>query len=261
MKRKIVLIVLVLTIVGLSALLAALERRSDAEQRMAGDQLKVLSNSVVSTTSSLDEIHAVNLALESNLVTHKAEFSNSLAASQAKCDAAAAELARVEADAQTQAAATVAELARLDKQILELEAHHQDLDAQSNDLHNAITNLEDRIQDTKNKLAKSTGDRTFLINELRQLQARKNALEKDFNNLAVVLKQLHKLKAAITAARIHDWVRRGVYASFNQKGAQRLLHPVVVLPPDTNTVWHVELNQDGGVAITAPYQTNKPAPH
>lgn len=258
MKQKIEIFILSLVVIGLGSLLGLLEYRSAQEQRLSGDQLVVLSNTVSSVISRLDEVNAVNVVLQSNLVAHKASYSNELSVTQAKCDEAAAELAKVQADTKNQALATAAELARLDKEVAELETHHEDLDAQTNGLHSAILNLADRIQETKDKLVRSTGDREFLLYELKELQAKKSALEKDFNDLAVVIKRMHAIKAEVAAARIHDWVRRGVYKSLNQKGGQRLVHPVVVLPPDTNAIWHVDLYPNGGVAITAPVSTNTP---
>ncbi|MGA2175094.1 MAG: hypothetical protein ABSH38_08955 [Verrucomicrobiota bacterium] len=194
------------------------------------------------------------------VLEHRSDEQQRMAASQARREAAAAQLAKVEADAKTNAEATAAQVARLDQQIQDLEAHHQNLDTQSADLHNSITELDAQIKDIKRKLAGAIGDRELLANELKQLQAKKAALEKDFNDLATVRKQLRKVKAEIVAARQRDWIRRGVYASFNQKGGERLVHPVVVLPPNTNSTWNVELQHGGSVTDTTPDSANAPAP-
>jgi hypothetical protein len=46
-------------------------------------------------------LHVVNLTLQSNLAAHQTVFSNELAASQARRDAAAAALAKIEAAPQS----------------------------------------------------------------------------------------------------------------------------------------------------------------
>jgi chromosome segregation ATPase len=261
MKHRVVLIIQVLLVLGFGALWIMFAHKSDQEQRIAANQIRLLSNSVSSALSRLDELRAVNLALETNLAARQAQYSNELAASHASHDAAFAQLAKAEADAKTSAEATAAELARLDKQMLDIQAHHQNLDTESADLHNSIADLDGQIQDAKRKLASSTADQQLLTNELAQLQAKEAALVKDFGDLDAVRKQLSKAKADIAAARQYDLVRRGVYAGFNQKGGERLIHPAVALPSNTNATWTVELKQKDSATVTAPDSTNAPLPH
>jgi DNA repair ATPase RecN len=64
--------------------------------------------------------------------------------------------------------------------IVDIEAHHQNLDTQAASMQNSITNLEVQIKDTKQKVARSTTDRKVLMNELKQLQLKRAALESDF---------------------------------------------------------------------------------
>ncbi|HZM03400.1 MAG TPA: hypothetical protein VFC44_10270, partial [Candidatus Saccharimonadales bacterium] len=87
---------------------------------------------------------------------------------------------------------------------------------------------------------------------LKRLQAEKADLEKKFNDLAVLREQVHKLKEELSIARRLDWIRRGIYETFNQKGGERLIHPVHPLPATNNPSLNVELRQDGGVKIQAP---------
>ena len=122
-------------------------------------------------------------------------------------------------------------------------------------MHISITNLEDQIGMTKRKLASSEGDRAALIRELKDLQARKDDLEKKFNDLAALKEQIHTLREELSIARRLDWIRRGIYETFNQKGAERLLHPAGPLPVNTNSSLNVELRQNGGVKIEAPPPT------
>jgi hypothetical protein len=61
-------------------------------------------------------LHVVNLTLQSNLAAHQTVFSNELAASQARRDAAAAALAKIEAAPQSNSRAAALEVGRLDKE-------------------------------------------------------------------------------------------------------------------------------------------------
>lgn len=243
MKHLPTILVLVV-VLGLAAMLIALNQKATDERQTAVNQMDVLSNAVSSITSRVNELREVNLALESNIALRTAQYSNELAASEARCAAAAAELAQIEADTRSSAQSNSARLAELDKQILDLEARHQGLDSQSVELQGAITNLQGKIDDTRQRLAKSMGDRRLLLGMLKQLMAKRADLERDFNDITTVRNQIRKIKTEIREARIRDWVRRGVYASFNQKGAERLVHPVVVLPPRTNAAWKVELHEN-----------------
>ena len=64
--------------------------------------------------------------------------------------------------------------------IVDLEAHHQNLDTQAASMQNSITNLEVQIKDTTQKVASSTTGREVLMNELKRLQVKRAALESDF---------------------------------------------------------------------------------
>ena len=64
--------------------------------------------------------------------------------------------------------------------IVDLEAHHQNLDTQAASMQNSITNLEVQIKDTTQKVASSTTGREVLMNELKRLQVKRAALERDF---------------------------------------------------------------------------------
>ena len=90
---------------------------------------------------------------------------------------------------------------------------------------------------------------------MKDLQARKDDLEKKFNDLAALKEQIHTLREELSIARRLDWIRRGIYETFNQKGAERLLHPAGPLPVNTNWSLNVELRQNGGVKIEAPPPT------
>ena len=83
----------------------------------------------------------------------------------------------------------------------------------------AITNLTAQIEETKRKLATSEGEKGFLEKELKRLVAEKSELERQFNDLTVLRAQVAKLKEELTIARRIEWIRRGLFASTDEKGA------------------------------------------
>jgi len=165
-----------------------------------------------------------------------------------------------EAKAESKAAAdsNAVMLAQRDEKITELESHNEALDKESAALHVAITNLESRIAATQEKLAKSEGDRTFLLKELKMLQAEKLDLEQKFNNIADVRDQLHKLKVEDGIARRLDLIRRGMYDSFKAKGGEVLIQPSPQAPAPGSSGANVELKQGGGVKIQTSPNTHAP---
>jgi chromosome segregation ATPase len=253
MKDKAPIIVLIIVIVGLGVALIAVHNKATEEKEQADSSIKTLSNNWTSVRASLDEQQAVNRALETNLATTTTEYSNKLAARDAQLAGTQADLAKTQAEAKAKAEADAADMAQRDKKISDLENQNVEWAKESADLHTSITNLEGQISVTQKKLAASEGDRTALIKELKELQAKKDELEKKFNDLAVLKEQVHKLKEELSIARRLDWIRRGIYETLNEKGAERLMHQSrPAPPPDTNSSLKVELKQNGGVKIEAP---------
>ena len=252
MKDKTPIIVLIIVAIGLAVALIVVNNKAKEEKDQADSSIKTLSNNWTSARASLDEQQSVNRALETNLAATKTEYSNKLAARDAQLAGTQAELAK----AQAQAEATAVEVAQRDKKIAGLESQNQELDKESADLRGSISNLETQITVTQKKLAASEGDRAALVKELKELQAKKDQLEKKFNDLAALKEQVHMLKEQLSIARRLDWIRRGIYETLNEKGAQRLVQPAQPVPPETNASLKVELRQNGGVKIQAPAPTN-----
>ena len=125
----------------------------------------------------------------------------------------------------------------------------------------AITNLTAQIEETKRKLATSEGEKGFLEGELKRLVAEKAELERQFNDLKVLRAQVAKLKEELTVARRLDWIRRGLFASNQEKGATRLMQTSTSQqpkPPEPNYDLNVEVSSDGSVKVIPPL-TNTPA--
>jgi chromosome segregation ATPase len=255
MKDKAPIIVLLIVVIGLGVALVAVHYKASEEKEQADSSIKTLSNTVSSVQEKLDEQQTVNHTLETNLAATTTDYSNKLAARDAQLVGTQADLAKAQADAKAQAEAATAEMAQRDKKISDLESQNQQLDKQSMDLRGSITNLEGQITMTKNKLATSEGDKAALMKELKELQAKKDDLERQFNDLAVLKAQVHKLKEQLSIARRLDWIRRGIYETLDEKGSERLIHPVRPLPPETNSSLNVELKQNGEIIIQAPAPT------
>jgi chromosome segregation ATPase len=127
-------------------------------------------------------------------------------------------------------------------------------------LKGSISNLENQIADTQKRLDASEGDKAFLTKELQRLMAEKAELERQFNDLAILKKQVSKLKEELSIARRLEWIREGIFASAEQKGAQKLMQGAnsgAIRPADTNKYdLNVEVNADGTVKVIAPITTN-----
>jgi chromosome segregation ATPase len=259
-KDKAPIFVLVIVAAGLAIGLIVVNNKAAQEKKEADDTITVLSNTVVSKQASLAESQAVNQVLETNLEATKADFSNKLAVSDAALRSTQADLEKTRADAKALAEADAATLAQRDKRIADLETQNVDLDKQSTDLHTTIIGLSDQINLTRKKLDASEGDRTMLMAELQRLQAAKDDLERKFNDLAVLRQQVRKLKQEASLERQLDWMRRGIYQTFNEKGAEQLMkHPTNGPESNTSPSLNVELHQNGDVNIQASPGTNAPA--
>jgi prefoldin subunit 5 len=262
MKNKGLILVLLIVAAGLGVALIVVNNRAADERREASVSLDVQSNTVVSVKKTLAELQAVNQTLETNIAALRTDYSNKLALSDANLQGteAALEKFKAEAKAETKAQADTdaAAMAERDKKIADLESQNQDLDKQAADLRLAITNLQAQITLTQSKLDKSEGNRDLLVQELKNLRAAKEDLEKRFDTIADLRMQLRKLKTDDVIARRLDWMRRGVSASVVEKGGQRLIHPP---PPSSSAAGssaNVELGPNGAVKIQENPATNAP---
>lgn len=150
-----------------------------------------------------------------------------------------------------------AELTKSQDRIAALETEREDLNKKMEDLTASINKLELQITETKSKLAAAEGDKTFLLSELNRLQTEKDALVRQFNNLAALRAQVAKLKEEAAIKQRLEWKRLGVYAMQGQKGAERLMAKTFV-PAGPENRLGVEFYQDGTPRLV-PTATNAPA--
>jgi chromosome segregation ATPase len=258
MNNKALIFVLLLVSVGLGIALIVVNKEAADQKKDAAERSAVASNQVVSVKRQLDELQAVNQTLETNLAASRADFSNKLTLSDANLRTAEANLEKAAAEAKAQADSNAVALMQRDEKISELESENLSLDKEAASLRIAITNVQARIATTQEKLAKSQGDRDFLLKELKVLQDEEADMEKKFNSITAMRDQLRKLKTEAAIARRLDWMRRGMSASFIQKGGELLIQHSPSVPPQASSGTDVELRQGGGVKIQTPAPTNAP---
>ncbi len=262
MKSRIgvVVLFLVLACVGLGIALIVIKQQASDQQRDFVVKSGALSNDLVQTREQFERQKQRNAELESDGDKRKKEF-DALADNYSKLTANLSQVSNTLTTTEAALKASQAETAKRDTRIAELETQNQALDKQAVDLGTAITNLTRQIEDTKRKLATSEGEKGFLEKELKRLMAEKAELERQFNDLAVLRAQVSKLKEELSVARRLDWIRQGLFASTDVKGAQKLMQgPAAsqVKAPKPNYDLNVEVNSDGSVKVVPPL-TNRPA--
>lgn len=262
MKNRIGVIIslLVLACVGLGVALIATRKQASERQRELTENNGTLSNSWVRTHDELDQQKQVNALLESELEKQKKAsdvLTNDYTQVVATLAQVSNDLTRTEAALKT----SREEAAKRDAKIADLEAQNQALDKQAVDLSTAITNLTLQIEETKRKLAASEGEKGFLEKELKRLMAEKAELERQFNDLAVLRAQVAKLKEELSVARRLEWIRQGLFASTEMRGAQKLMQAPAasqVKAPKPTYDLNVEVSADGSVKVIPPL-TNRAA--
>ena len=160
-------------------------------------------------SGKLAEVLQTDLAARSEAVV---SFSNELARVQA-------DLGKVSLDL----AGARAEVGKNQARIIQLEGERDDLAKRMEELNGSIVKLESQIADTEKKLKTAEGDKTVLMAELKRLQGERTELLAQFNNLANLQTQIAKIKEENAIKQRMDWLRTGVYARQNQKGAERLM--------------------------------------
>ncbi len=246
------LIVLILICVVLAvASIWKLKQANDQEHAVAG-RLTSLSNDLAQASTERDQQKQVNKEIEGTVSRQKetlVTLTNSLTETAANLEKSQASLK----SAQDQ-------LTQRDAKIADLESENRALDQRALELSTSITNLTAQIDDTKRKLAASEGDRAFLDKELQRLMSEKAELERQFNDLKILRAQVAKLKEEMNVSRRLAWIRKGLLASSEQKGAEQLMQKTTLAPASRQPAYdlNVEVSADGTVRVIPPL-TNKPA--
>lgn len=253
MKTMIGVIILAVLCLGLGVALFTTKKQATEEKKKDVEIISTLSNKWGETSGKLEEQKQVNLSLEKDVESRKQQFSQLTN----KYSEVAGALVKTEDFLK----ASKEDVAKRDVKIAELEQQNKDLDLRAADLSTALTNLTAQIVDTTGKLARSEGDKAFLEKELKRLMAEKAELERQFNDLVLVRAQVAKLREELNVSRRLEWIRKGLFASDDQKGAQRLMQKTPTpAPADAKGHYdlNVEVNADGSVRVIPPL-TNAPA--
>lgn len=258
MKNQILPIVLGIVCLGLVVAVVSIKKQAGDEKRKDTEEILDLSNKVVKATDDLGEQQRVNSLLEQTNELRKTQ----LVALTNQLVAASNSLVQTATSLKSTQDQMTREIAQRDAKITDLESQNAALDQRANDLTASLTNLTAQIDDTKRKLAASEGDKAFLEKELKRMMTEKAELERQFNDISVLRAQVAKLREEMNVSRRLDWMRRGVFATADQKGAQQLIQsgPAsrAVAPQSTQHYdLNVEVNADGSIKVLPPI-TNAP---
>ncbi len=253
MKNRVGIIVLILVGLGLGIALVTVKRQADSQKQADNRTILTLTNSLVETNRLLEEQKQVSALLEKDLDTQKKSFGElTNTFSQV-----ASNLSTTQASLET----SQKEVARLEAKTADLEAQNQALDKHGQELSASITNLTLQIAETEKKLAASQGDKAFLESELKRMMAEKTEMERQFNDLTVMRARVAKLKDEMIAAQRREWMRMGVFANAETKGAQKLMQGLGAVPGTTTPAasapkpaydLNVEVTADGNVRVIPP---------
>jgi len=256
MKNLIGVIILAVICLGMGVVLITTKKQATEQKAKDGGTILSLSNDVVKATSDLIEQRQVNVLLTNDLSNARSDYSNL----SNKLTDVQATLVKTESSLKASQSA----VAERDQRIAALETQNRELDEKAIDLSAALTNLTTQITETQRKLDASEGDKAFLEKEMKRLMAEKAELERQFNDLAVLRKQVAKLKEELSVARRLEWLRKGLFAQDEQKGAQRLMQlnnpPSTAAKSSTAYDLNVEVNADGSVKVIPPLTNSVAAP-
>ena len=256
MKNRLGLIVLGLLSLGLAIAVITIRNNAVEQKRNDTDAILGFSNKWVETSTKLEDQKQVNAVMEKDLNVRKEaliDLTNNFTTVSSNLSETTANLTKTEANLKT----SQEELTKRDAKIAELETQNQALDKQASELSTSITNLTLQIDDTQKKLQASEGDKAFLEKELKRMMAEKAELERQFNDLTVLRAQVAKLKQELNLARRLEWIRQGLFASSEQKGAQKLMQGFNGGPTQAKAArpaydLNVEVGADGSVKVIPP---------
>jgi chromosome segregation ATPase len=261
MKNLIGVVILAVVCIGLVVALVTAKRTATQEKRKDTDTILFHSNQWEKTRADLEDHKQVIQNLEKDIESRKQQYGN-LTNKYTDITTKLTDVSTTLAKTEQTLKQTEAEVAKRDAKIAELETQSQNYEKQAIEYSVALTNLTTQIAETRRKLTASEGDRAFLEKELKRMMAEKADLERQFNDLTVLRAQVAKLKEDLSIARRIDWIRKGLFSSADQKGAQQLLQHGPGTPPASEATTNrydlnVEVNADGSVRVIPPL-TNSP---
>lgn len=251
MNNRIGIIILLLLCLGLGVALVTIKKHATDQHQQDTTRIETVSNQWVKANTDLEDQKKVNDTLEKDLDVKKKEYEKSVSDLTNSLTETTANLAKTEANLR----ASEREVKDREAKIADLETQNQALDKKAETLNGDITRLNGLIEDTKHKLAASEGDKAFLQKELQRMMTEKAELERQFNDLSVLRAQIAKIKSENAIARRLEWSRQGLYATADEKGAQRLIQGLTTpqsKPARPNYDLNVEVGADGTVRVVPP---------
>ena len=237
--KTLVTVILILACAGLVIALIVNQKYVDQKQKEDADKILDFSNQVVAANDELNDLRQVNLALTNDLNTSRQQLldlSNQVLTISGSLS---------NSDTQLKAA---------QDQIAALQAQNQALDQQAADLTNTIEQLNTKITAAQLQLAESETNNDFLQGELQTQIAKRQALEKQFNDLKAVKEQAKKLHNELVMERRLQWIREGTQPNSGVKQGQLLMArtwPTNQLAPASHYNLNVEVDSSGAVRIVS----------
>ena len=265
MKQAAPYIALIALVVALAVTLFVRNQNATERQKQDGAAILLFSNNLKEASVNLNEARGVISNLEKDVADRNTSLQNLTNEFTRTTNDLLVSLSQTRTDLESTRKADQAEIARRDARITDLEAQNLNLDRRATELTNALTELNTQIVETRRKLTSAQGDKAFLEGELKRLMADKAELEKKFNDLEVLRDQVKKLKEEIAISRRLEWIRKGIFANPERKGAELLMQkPAAQKPANTGTNYdlNVEVGSDGSVRVISPLPkptTNAPA--
>ncbi len=261
MKVKIVMLVFAVVAVALAVVLLVTRQKTAEQQKRDAEAIAYNSNQWQQTQVKLDDEKQTNTRLNQELDSQKkalGELTNSYTQTVGKLLTTEATLASTASSLKS----AQDKITQQDADIAKLKADNQELDKEAAELSTAITNLTSQITETRRLLAASEGDKAFLEKELKRLMTEKAELERQFNDLKILRAQVAKLKEELNISRRLEWIKKGLSAGSDQKGASQLIQGANAPSKKPKTTGHYDLNvevtADGAVKVIPP-MTNAPA--
>jgi chromosome segregation ATPase len=250
MKTKLGMVILAMACGGMMMALFVMKRVADDRFKKDTDAILDFSNQLVTARASLDELGQDNLRLTNDLSASRQGmliFSNQFAEASGVLVTTKASLQ----DAQEQ-------ISGLNRRISGLTTQNQVLDQRAAALSSAIASLNAQIDVTRQRLADSETNNTFLERELQRQTVARAELEGKFNNLTTVRAQAKKLKEDLFVSRRLQWMQAGTDPSMQQKGGQLQMQRVAPAPPRSSRYdLNVEVGADGAIRVM-PASSNPP---
>ena len=245
------MVALVGALVILMVVIIVMRDRAAKQHRIDAETILINSNQWQQAEAKLRDEKEVNTQLSKDLKAQQTavvDLSNSLSQISGKLKETEATLTSAQGAVQQK----ITEISKRDEQIAELERQNRTLDEHAAELASAITMLTSQIGDTEQKLAAHSGDKVFLVKELKRLLTEKAELERQFNDLKALRLQLAKVKEGVNVSRRLQWARKGLSSSTEQKGASLLMqggNRGRDFATTTNYDLNVEVKSDGSSRI------------